>query len=61
MDRARQEGAGDAGLDPEKVAAFSRLMRDVLENRDNPTRKAYLRTLLGVVEAGPDKVRILGS
>lgn len=61
LDRARQEGSGDAGLDPEKVAAFSRLMQDVLENRDNPTRKAYLRTLLGAVEVGPDKIRIVGS
>jgi hypothetical protein len=36
-------------------------MHDVLENRDNPTRKAYLRTLLGAAEVGPDKVRIVGS
>lgn len=55
LDRARQEGSGDASLDPGKVAAFSRLMHDVLENRDNPTRKAYLRTLLGTLEVGPDR------
>lgn len=61
LDRARQEIGGDAALAPQKIAAFSRLMRDVLENPDNPTRKAYLRTLLGTVEVGPEKVRILGS
>jgi hypothetical protein len=35
-------------------------MRDVLENADNPTRKAYLRSLLNA-EVGPEKIRITGS
>ena len=60
LDRARREAGGEAALDPEKIAGFGRLMRDVLENADNPTRKAYLRSLLNV-EVGPAKVRITGS
>ena len=60
LDRARREVGGEAPLDPEKIAAFSKLMRDVLDNSDNPTRKAHLRTLLNV-EVGPEKVRITGS
>ncbi|QQR36148.1 recombinase family protein [Devosia oryziradicis] len=60
LDRARRETGGEAGLDPEKIAAFSKLMRDVLASSDNPTRKAYLRSLLNV-EVGPEKVRIMGS
>lgn len=60
LDRARREVGGEAALDPEKIAAFSRLMRGVLENADNPMRKAYLRSLL-TVEVGPEKVRIMGS
>ena len=60
LDRARREAGGDAALDPEKIATFSRLMRDVLENADNPTRKAYLRSLMSV-EVTPEKVRIIGN
>lgn len=60
LDGARREAGGDAALDPAKIAAFARLMRGILENSDNPTRKAYLRSLLNV-EVGPEKVRITGN
>ncbi|WP_162783571.1 hypothetical protein [Devosia naphthalenivorans] len=60
LDRARREVGGEVALDPEKIAAFSKLMRDVLDNADNPTRKAYLRSLLNV-EVGPEKILITGS
>jgi len=32
-------------------------MRDVLANRDTPTRKAYLRAMLASVEVSYDNVR----
>jgi hypothetical protein len=31
-------------IDPEKIAAFSGLMGDLLDNGETPARKAYLRT-----------------
>jgi hypothetical protein len=49
-----------AAIDPEKVAAFSKLMSDLLDNVKRP-RKAYLRTLIGAIIVGDKSVKIVGS
>jgi len=46
---------------PEKIAAFSKLMIDLLDNGETPARKAYLRTLIGAIIVGDKSVRIVGS
>jgi hypothetical protein len=60
-DRAAAQNAPSAVVDPEKIAAFSKLMSDLLENGETPARKAYLRTLIGAIIVGDKSVRIVGS
>jgi site-specific DNA recombinase len=48
-------------IDPEKVAAFSKLMSDLLDIGETPARKAYLRTLIGAIIVGDKSVTIVGS
>ncbi|WP_279482792.1 recombinase family protein [Aureimonas sp. SK2] len=61
FERARAQSGGHAAIDPEKVAAFGKLMREVLSSTDTPARKAYLRAILGAVEVDTATVRITGS
>lgn len=50
-----------ASIDTEKVAAFSKLMSDLLDNGETPARKAYLRTLVVAIIVGDKSVKIVGS
>jgi hypothetical protein len=61
LERARQDDGMDIALKPEKIVAFTAMMRDILANRDNPTRKAYLRALLSAIEVDSGRIRIVGS
>jgi site-specific DNA recombinase len=61
LDRARSEGRAEISIAPEKVVAFSALMRDMLQNAAIPARKMYIRALLSAVEVDDNAIRILGS
>jgi DNA invertase Pin-like site-specific DNA recombinase len=61
LDRAPSEGGAEISIAPEKVVAFSSLMRDMLQNATVPARKMYLRALLSAVEVDDNAIRILGS
>ena len=60
-DHAASQALPSASIDPEKVAAFSNLMTDLLDNGETPARKAYLRTLIGAIIVGDKSVKIVGS
>ena len=60
-DHAAAQALPSANIDPEKIAAFSKLMRDLLNNGETPARKAYLRTLIGAIIVGDKSVKIVGS
>ena len=60
-DRAASQMSPSGSIAPEKIAAFSKLMTDLLENGETPARKAYLRTLIGAIIVGKKSVKIVGS
>lgn len=60
-DHAASQVLPSASIDPEKVAAFSKLMSDLLDNGETPARKAYLRTLIGAIIVSDKSVKIVGS
>mgnify|MGYP001081887065 CR=1 FL=1 len=60
-DHAAAQASPSAAIDPDKIAAFSRLMTDLLANGETPARKAYLRTLIGAIIVGDKSVKIVGS
>ena len=60
-DHAAAQASPSANIDPDKIAAFSKLMTDLLDNGETPARKAYLRTLIGAIIVGDKSVKIVGS
>ena len=60
-DYAAAQASPSANIDPEKIAAFSKLMTDLLDNGETPARKAYLRTLIGAIIVSDKSVKIVGS
>jgi site-specific DNA recombinase len=61
LDRIATQAKNGAEITPEKIEAFSALMRDKLENGDTQARKAYLRAVISCIEVDDDKVRIIGE
>lgn len=61
FERARAQSGGNVAIGPDKVAAFAKLMREMLATSDTPARKAYLIAILSAVEVDEAKVRIIGS
>lgn len=61
LDKTTARGAGAVTIDPGKVEAFSRLMRNLLASNETPALKAYLRAILGKVVVGNKSIRIVGS
>jgi hypothetical protein len=60
-DHAAAQASPSSAIDPDKIAAFSKLMADLLDNGETPARKAYLRTLIGAIIVGDKSVKIVGS
>jgi len=60
-DHAAAQASPSANIDPKKIAAFGKLMTDLLDNGETPARKAYLRTLIGAIIVGDKSVKIVGS
>jgi hypothetical protein len=48
-------------ITPMRLAAFSALMRDKLDNGDIQARKAYLRAMVSRIEVGDKNIRIIGE
>ncbi len=58
---AASQVLSSASIEPQRIAAFSELMRDLLDNGETPTRKVYLRMLIGAIIVGDKSVKIVGS
>ena len=50
-----------AAITPEKIAAFTGLVREKLQNGDTRARKDWLGTLISRVEVDDNAIRIIGS
>ena len=48
-------------ITPDRLAAFSQLIRGKLDTGDTQARKAFLRSVISEIEVGDDKVRIIGD
>jgi site-specific DNA recombinase len=51
----------DIRIDPALIESFGRTMRENLTTGSTPFRKAYLRSLIDVIEVDDEQVRIKGS
>jgi hypothetical protein len=51
----------DAAVDPALIERFSRTMRENFRTRSVPSRKAYLQSLINVIEVDDHQIRIKGS
>ena len=61
IERIAQQASSRAQITPERIEAFSKLMNEKLEIGDVQARKAYLRSLISVIEVDDGSVRILGE
>jgi site-specific DNA recombinase len=61
LDRIVVQANTRAGITPDRLAAFSQLMREKLDAGDTQARKAFLRSVISEIEVGDDKVRIIGD
>jgi site-specific DNA recombinase len=53
--------SSDIRIDPAMIDGFGRIMRENLTTGSIPFRKAYLRTLIDVIEVDDTRIRIKGS
>ena len=61
LDRIRIQNSSRVAITPYQLEAFSRLMRERLDNGDTQARKAYLRSVISYIEVGDDRIRIVGE
>jgi site-specific DNA recombinase len=61
LDRVTTQAKNGTVITPEKIEAFSALMREKLENGDTQARKAYLRAVISCIEVDDNRVRIIGE
>jgi site-specific DNA recombinase len=61
LDRISEQSHNRAEITPERIEAFSTLMREKLDAGDTQARKAYLRSVISLVEVDDGKVRIIGD
>ncbi len=61
LERANSHAAPITQIDPARIEGFGRLMRHNLTNGSVPFRKAYLRSIIDIVEVDDTRVRIKGS
>ena len=61
IERIAQQVSSRVQITPARIEAFSKLINDKLENGDVQTRKAYLRSVISVIEVDDGSVRILGE
>jgi site-specific DNA recombinase len=61
LDRIAIQANTHAMIAPDRLAAFSQLMRDKLDAGNIQARKAFLQSVISQIEVGDDMVRIIGD
>ena len=61
LERAKEHAAPQIQIDPALIERFGRMMREHLTTGSVPFRKAYLQSLLSVIEVDDAHIRIKGS
>jgi DNA invertase Pin-like site-specific DNA recombinase len=61
LERAREQSASQIQIDPAAIERFGRTMRENFTAGSVPFRKAYLRSLIDVIEVDDHQVRIKGT
>jgi DNA invertase Pin-like site-specific DNA recombinase len=61
LERAKEHSASQIRIDPGLIERFGRTMRESFSTGSVPYRKAYLRSLIDVIEIDDHQVRIKGS
>lgn len=61
LDRIETQGRQSSNVTPERIEAFTRLMREKLDTGDTQARKAYLRSVISRIEVDDQKVSIIGE
>ena len=60
LERAKQQSASPIRIDPALIERFGRGMREAFTGGSVPFRKAYLQSLIDVVEVDDHSIRIKG-
>ena len=61
LDRIAQQFESRTAITPERVIAFTNLMRDKIDNGDVQARKSYLRAVISEIRVDDDKISIIGD
>ena len=61
LDRIKSQLEAKAGVTPERIEAFSKLMLEKLDDGDVHARKAYLRSVISKIEVDDHCVRLIGE
>lgn len=61
LERAKSHSSQAIQIDPALLEQFSRSMRENFTSRSVPCRKAYLQSLIDVIEVYDDQIHITGS
>ncbi len=61
LDRIETQGRQSSNVTPERIEAFTRLMREKLDTGDTQARKAYLRSVISRIEVDDQKISIIGE
>ena len=61
LERIETQAHQSAKITPERIEAFTRLVREKLDSGDSQARKAYLRAVISRIEIDDQVVRIIGE
>jgi hypothetical protein len=61
IERIAQQASSRVQITPERIETFSKFMNENLETGDVQAQKAYLRSVISVIEVDDGSVRILGE
>jgi hypothetical protein len=61
LDRIAAQVNTRAMITPDRLAAFSQLMREKIDTGDTQARKAYLQSVISQIEVDDHKIRIIGD
>ena len=61
LEQIASSASARAAITPQKVSAFTKLMRDKLQNGDVRARKDWLGSILQRIEVGDDAVKLIGN
>jgi len=61
LDRIAEQLSSRTAITPERVTAFTDLMRDKIDNGDVQAKKAYLRAVISEIRVDDEKISIIGD